>query len=233
MKTSNIIATIYLTLVFSGVLALYVAARDHDITGDENHKKIVLPAFSVIVGNPGSEFSIEECDTISVTLSWSKNQKMSPMPCVVRNDTLFMTGRQSMFKHSFEIRCNKVHTIIAGAKSIINVRNFNPKSLTLLANGGEINFWRGRNYWYDGTRVIGQLSVVAKDSGFVDLGNIKVQCLKVDISRSKLESSSIKTKSIDATIRNNSKIDFHYSIVDNMQVSTDSTSFFSLNKYRQ
>jgi hypothetical protein len=105
--------------------------------------------------------------------------------------------------------------------------------LTVQANGGEVNFFRGREYGYGGDRhTVDHLTVVAKDRGFVDLGIIEVQNLKVDIFHSKLESHSIEINRLEATIRNKSKIEFSYSTIAEMQVSTDSTSFCSLNKYR-
>ena len=96
MKTSNYILIAFFTFLFGGTFVLFLTAKiynktDNSITWTCEEKK--LEPFSVVVAEPGADFSLQiECHDPIIRCAHPPKEASVFPPFTVRNDTLFVSA---------------------------------------------------------------------------------------------------------------------------------------------
>lgn len=140
MKTSNYILLSFLTILFSGILWLFIGAKNHEI----NYKKSIvtkeksLESFSVIVAEKGAYVKIKNGKHNKLIQKYHKDFDSVLAPFVVRKDTLYIySEKNSGFKDYrsrmlSEIFCTNLKSIIAKEKAKIHLNAFQSDSIQLI-----------------------------------------------------------------------------------------------------
>ncbi|MDD4921299.1 MAG: hypothetical protein PHS30_02345 [Bacteroidales bacterium] len=252
MRTSNIFIIAFFIFILSGMLTLFFVTKNHKKIQDKNYfsEEMALPHFSVIVGNPDSEFSIESSDTNKLKISYpGKKKVVMPLPFLVRNDTLYINKtnekKERMYTYvtsdgykqilSLVVQCAGIKKLIARQTNHINIGYYQSDSLSIESDKGFVNLGLGV-FDKDQSMVskIGKLTYSGQKKSFLFIERTQVEKMVV-----KLQKSSVRInygnaiKSISAAIKDSSNFRYH---VDNrdaptkMDFKSDESSCFFLDK---
>ena len=219
MKTSNIIITAFAILIVSGMLFLFIDAKDHKKKMENNftYKEFPLSAFKVVVAEKGSDLHIDRSDSTIIKVEFAIDKKTPSKLYKVSNDTLYVYGGLRMF-----VKCKNISAIIGNNPFWVGVFNINTDSLTIRMNGGKFVF----NIYNVKNRTINQnifnIGIIANDSARIEIRNAILNNLTLR-SDNAVIINYCNTKHLNAKLKNKARI-FNLNHIETLIVEKDTTS---------
>jgi hypothetical protein len=231
MKTSNIIAIGFITFVLAGMLTLFIATKSHEKSINKNtrNEKIILPPFSVLVGESGTNFFVQSGDSNSLTITNTEDKKVSTMPFRIKNDTLYILNNQSDNTNSIHVQCVGIHSIIAHKNSIISISHFYSDSLKLTAEKGRIFFDTEKKEKTNQQKL--NINLIAKDSSNIQIFKSNISKLSIHAERSDVHLENNDISELSADIQNKSRLEFYNNELGTMNIKPDQTSGYNLSNH--
>ena len=222
MKTSNIIIIAFAILIVGGMLFLFIDSKEHKKKVENNisFKEFPLPAFSVVVAEKGSDLHIDRSDSTIVKVEYFKDKKMPSKIYEVVNDTLHIYGGLRMF-----VKCKNLTSFIGNKPFWVGVDNFNPDSMTIKMNGGELYLTYDK---HKGSKKFVNMGIFANDSAIVHINDIPLRNLTVKSNNAKV-SIYCYAKYSTITLANHAELNGLINI-NNIAVQKDSTCQLTLDK---
>lgn len=221
MKTSNYIIIFYLVLLFSGVLALFVAARFNPQKNTEIDSFIVgeaLNHFSVVVTESETMLIHRYGLQPEIFTSFDEGVPAGIALHEVRNDTLFIFNNPKSKPQFIQVQCPEIKSIIGKGKSKIRIDDYRGDSLTLKLEESELMDISAN----DENRI--SVLTLTADLSYVTMG-AGIDKLEIDANRSYIKAYNNTIKSVTCSLKNYSRLELHRSSsLDSVNV--DSTSFF-------
>jgi len=220
MKKSNIIIIAFSLFLIGGMLTLFIDSKYHI---DERpgvftkNKDVILPPFSVIVAEKNSDLHVEQSDSNKLSIEYFKDSIIPSKLYAIKGDTLYVYSGLRLF-----LKCKNVNTIIGRKHFCMGITNVAPKDLKIDMSDG--------NFYYYNTDSIAKrvtnLSVVAKDSAFVEINDRLIENISVnsDSARVKIETT---TKNITAKLKNKAILNFNNNF-QNLTVEKDQKSCYGI-----
>ncbi len=220
MKTSNIIILAFVIFIVSGMLFLFIDAKEHKKKVENNikFKEFPLPAFSVIVAEKGSDLHINQSDSTNVKIEYVKDKKTPSKIYEVVNDTLHIYGGLRTF-----VKCKQITQIIGNNPIWVGVNDFAPDSLTIKINGGKFHFNtnRGINEHRKYNQKEFNLGIIANDSALIVIDNARFLRLSIKSDNAKIINNCC-VKYANATLSNKAEF-LSLDKIENLVVEKDST----------
>ena len=219
MKTSNIIITAFAILIVSGMLFLFIDAKDHKKKMENNltYREFLLSAFKVVVAEKGSDLHIDRSINTIIKVEFAKDKKTPSKLYKVSNDTLYVYGGLKMF-----VTCKNVTAIIGNKPFWVGVNNFTPDSLTIRMNGGQLAF----NVYVEKTYKINQklinLGIIANDSASIEIKNAILRNLTVKSDNAEVNNYCY-TKHLNAKLKNKARF-YNINNIETLAIDKDITS---------
>lgn len=225
MKTSNKIFISFLIFLFSGIIALYIGskyyAEEYD-TDDFVHQEKLLPAFSVVVAEPGAAFCLNNGKENKITHTYLKGSVPDIGSFAVRNDTLFMSMvklKKGQVRHTSNVTyvsCVNVKSIVSKENSDIRLDKFEADTLDVSMNKSRLN-------WEFGNII--SLQIQAKDSDIYLYGK-KIEKTKIQLDKTQLRiDTKTRINELSGILINNSEGFFSHSA--KIHLDTDRTSSYN------
>jgi len=230
MKKSNITIIAFGLFLVGGMLALYVSSKYHNFEVDQEltkNKEILLPPFSVIVAEKGSDLHIEQSDTNKLTIEYFPDKKIPSKLYAVSGDTLHVYTGLRLF-----VKCRDLTTVIGKKHKWVGINDFLTDSLNIRMSGGEMYYNNERlNEKYYSDKVDPKLlniSIVGKDSAQINFNNLKIGNLSIKSDSSNMNLfCDMKTINADLSHQSYLRIFTNY---DWIQIKRDQSSSFSTNQ---
>jgi len=227
MKKSNIILIAFGLFLVGGMLALYVDSIYHiDEKNQEitKNKEVLLPPFSVIVAEKGSDLHIEQSDTNKITIEYFPDIKIPSNLYAVSGDTLYTYSGLRLF-----VKCRELNAIIGKKHKWIGINDLLTDYLTIRMSGGEMYF---NNEMLNAKDSKGKkspkfvnINIVARDSAYINIYNAYINNLDLQA-----DSASIRTEcrinNLNVKLIHKSKLEM-LSNAGLFKIEKDSTSQYS------
>lgn len=221
-KTSNILSTVFLCLVFIGLIVLYADSKMKEGKNSYNdveayEQTYELPTFSYIVATEGSNFTIKQADENKIMI-WTYENELHNVEKMynVQNDTLYVLP----YKEHMNFSCKKVYPVYANKKSKVSLRDVKEPVLYLTGNNCEFEV---------GNSNFEELNLELTSGNFYSY-KTGARTLNIHADKSKLTCNDLKVKSLNAEISNHSDINIYSSNLLNINIKCDSISNYYINK---
>jgi len=234
MKTSNIIISAFFTFLLAGILTLSISAKSHEkdaskVYMEKAYSNVTrLPAFSVIVGQPGSVFHIQQSSDNRIEIKYYDNIKLKKDAYRISNDTLYFSDSDRKDTISYRIFCNNVNTVQGKPKSTVYIDSYISKSLKVSTNNGILFLSNENLKEKDYQNKIYNISVAAVNGSFVQVHKSIISSLYVELSTSRLEMPLSSVQSLKAILKERSTITNSPNPL-NTQIIKDTSSYFWIN----
>lgn len=221
MKTSNYILSAFFTLLFGGILVLFVAAKFHVNTTKLISKEKPIASFSVVVAESGSEFTLKAGDFKIVSLSMQDT--CYPPRIEIHNDTLTVFPYSNgEIKQNVEIYCNNIQAIQGKENSNISIQSYLNNILSVHLTKSSLSYSQDPN---DKKCPILKLTA---DESYVHLFNARFEKLEMMLDNSKIEAWNNSIDSIFGALKNKSEI--YAKVLKNINIDSDSTCLYNIQK---
>jgi len=237
MKTSNYILIAFFTFLFGGTFVLFLTAKiynktDNSITWTCEEKK--LEPFSVVVAEPGADFSLQiECHDPIIRCAHPPKEASVFPPFTVRNDTLFVSALATETEvrtprvtetevRTLSVTVRSIKSVIAKEKSYVRLFDFYADSLSVkLTNAAsDISFKETKSK-------AAMLSIQATDSR-INFDNVHVNNIDIQISKTRINGWGNSTECLSGTLKDHSFLSLVK--IRKINLETDSTSTYQLDK---
>jgi len=226
MKTSNIIFLSFLIFLFGGITTLFIGSKiynEDDGIRDFATIEKELPAFSVVVAEPGANFNLKNGEQNKMMQNYNKNTVPYFPSFIVRNDTLFVSAAEKLnyrkphLIFETEIYCKNISGIVVKEGSSIQLNDLNTDSLNLKLDKARLNGSISKTSF---------VSLTARDSymNFDNGENIEKIVLELDHTELYLPTQK-DVSNVEGELKNNSRV--HLSLNGNMNLKVDKSSYFS------
>lgn len=235
MKTSNIIVVAFITCVLAGMLILFTAAKNHKEGRPKNYmanaaKEITkLAPFSVIVGQPGSAFHIEQATEDQIQVQYFDKKYLNRNAYRLSNDTLYFSGIDKQDTISYRIFCKKTNTVIGKSKSTVFIDSYISEQLNVSTDSGTLYLSNEKLSAEKYKNKVCNISITAVNNGYAQVHKSLVSHLNVILIRSNLNVYESTVHDLKADLKRKSKLN-SYNNPENMQISKDHSSTFSINQ---
>lgn len=234
MKTSNIIIIGFFTFLLAGMLTLTISAKSHekDVSKEYMEKANTnitkLPSFSVIVGQPGSVFHIQQSSDNRIEIKYYDKINLKSNAYRISNDTLYFSDSDKRVTVSYRIFCNNVNTVQGKPKSTVYIDSYISKSLKVSTDNGILFLSNENLNVKDYKNKVYNISIAAVNGSFVQVHKSIISSLDVELSTSRLEMPLSSVQSLKAILKERSTIT-NSSNPLNTQIIKDTSSYFWIN----
>lgn len=221
MKTSNYILIAFFTFLFGGILSLFVAAKFHVDTNKLVSKEKPIASFSVVIAEPGSEFTLKAGDTKIVSLSMQDTCYLPRFD--IHNDTLILFPYTNVeAKQNVEVYCNRIHEIQGKKNSNIRVHGFLNNSLSIHLTKATLSYYQEPN-----DKKCQVLKLAANES-YVNMTTANFEKLDMQLNNTKIDGWNNSIDSISGTLKNQSEL--YVRVIKNINIDSDSTCRYNIQK---
>ena len=231
MKTSNIIISAFFIFLLAGMLTLTISAKSHEKDATKEYMENAfsnvtrLPAFSVIVGQPGSIFHIQQSSDNKIEMKYYNIINLKSNAYRISNDTLYFSDSDKRDTVSYRIFCNNVNTVQGKPKSTVYIDSYISKSLNVSTDNGILYLSNENLNIKDYKNKVYNISIAAVNGSFVQVHKSDINNLDVELIKSRLEMPLSSVQSFKAVLRKESSID-NFTSPLNTQVNRDVSSIF-------
>ena len=199
MKTSKIIIISFFIFIIGAMLILFIEAKKHkkEMFKNLNNKEIALPPFSVIVADEGTNFHIVQSNSNKFTFELKKNENMSHLKFVIKNDTLFLTGKAV----KTTVNCKNIKSIITNKRSWVVIEKISSDSLQINARGGELFIELPE----ENLSKMAKLRITSSNHASVRITNLLINNLSINSDNSEVK-VYCAINSLQCRLSNNSKL---------------------------
>jgi hypothetical protein len=229
MKTSNIIIIALASFIVAGMLILFVDAKLHikNLKTNVSYKEFVLPAFSVIVAEKGSNLHLDQSDSTFIKVEYLKDKPVPKKMYKVSNDTLYVYGGLRTF-----VKCPIITSFIGNKPFWVGLNGFKQVHfLSIKMYGGKLNFNANKskhNLKNDIQKLV-NLEVIANDSAYLNIKNLKLQNLSIALNNAQIE-MNCPSKNATLKLENYARMSC-YNNFENLTVQKDTSSVFGTNQF--
>lgn len=228
MKKSNIIIIAFGLFLVGGMLTLYVDSKYHNYEKDQEmtkNKEILLPLFSVIVAEKGSDLHIEQSDTNKLSIEYFPDKKIPSKLYAVSGDTLHVYMGLRMF-----VKCRNLNTVIGKKHKWVGINDFMTDALNIRMSGGEMYYNNeilvNKNYKDKIEPKLIDITIIGKDSAQINLQNMMIGNLNIKSDSSTMNIyGQIRIINADLSHQSNLRILSNYDLI---KVTRDHTSHISI-----
>jgi len=228
MKTSNYIIISFSVVLFVGIFVLFTAAKIHSI----NEPKVIwtwqekkLTPFSVVIAEPGADFSVQYEQNPKIGLSLQKGDTCIYPPFEIRNDTLFV--------HPYTVNVKQRSVIVFGAgiktiqakeNSMIWLKQFRGDTLVVKLNKAVFKHFPDISQQNKFS-----LTLFAIESN-IQLGSASIQSLEVHLSKTEMTGRGTSASNLTGVLNDHSTLSIGQ--MRKINLETDSTSTYQFNNSR-
>jgi len=227
MKKSNITIIAFGLFLVGGMLALFVGSKYHNYEKDQEltkNKEVLLPPFSVIVAEKGSDLHIEQSDTNKLTIEYFPDKKIPSKLYAVSGDTLYAYSGLRLF-----VKCRNLNEVIGKKHKWVGINDLLTNALTIRMSGGEMYFnnemLNAKNSKVKKSPKFVDVSIFASDSAYINIYDVHINNLNL-----KADSASIRTEcrinNLNVKLVHKSKLEM-LSNSGFFEIKKDSTSQYS------
>lgn len=224
MKTSNYIITAFFTFLFGGVLVFVVAAKLHhteQVTMLTKEK--ILEPFSVVIAEPGSEFTLRNGNPKIISSSVSTQDTCYLPMFELRNDTLVIFAyKDEKIHQDVEVYGLNIREIQGKENSNVDLNTIPNDSLSVNLNKARFSYIP-----YQNTSKSSILKLLANDS-YVTIRSAHLDQLEVQLNHTTVDAWNNSIWILKGKLKNQS--DLQANIWKSISVDCDSTCNFNIRK---
>ena len=224
MKASRIIIIAFCIFIVGGMFLMYMDALQHK-TKTKNFitlKEYVLPSFSVVVAEQGSDLHLDYSNSYKIAVEYDKEKKSPAKLYTINHDTLYVYKGLRMFAS-----CKNIKSIIGNNVSWMGVSNFEPDSLTIKMNGGRI--YCSNDFSKDKKHIKKEINVgvFANDSAYIEINDMNTNRLTVRLNNADVSFNS-SINCLLANLENHANLNLHTKQILAVKIDKDTLSKLNL-----
>ncbi len=216
MKTSNIIILSFAIVVMALTLLFFIDAKNHEKLR-KNDLVIVYQKtapFKVLVAEKNCKIDIRNGHDFSIGV-YGKNNKLDNKTYRIVNDTLYISGTESM-----AVVCRGVNCFVSNNCEVMALQAYKTDTLHLIANGGNINV----NSISTDLIKLQSVQVDATKKGRVNIYGVKAEKLSANISNESSMECRAAISNATVKVQNKSLAGFYSEIPQSLNFKRDSSS---------
>ena len=229
MKTSSYITISYFTFLFIGIFVLFTAAKIHSL----NEPKVIwtwqekpLSPFSVVVAEPGAEFSVQYDQSSRIGLSLQKGDTCSFPHFEILNDTIFVNSfNEKVKQQSVIVFGPRIKTIQGKENSTIWLKQFGSDTLVVKLNKATFKHFPDNSQHNQFS-----LTLFAIESK-IQLGTALIQTMELHLSKTEMTGQGTSVSNLTGDLNDHSTLSIGQ--MRKINLETDSTSTYQFNKDKE
>jgi hypothetical protein len=226
MKTSNYISISYLVFLFGGIFVLFIGAKIHSLNEPAViwtwQEKAISP-FSVVVAEPGADFSVQYDQNSKIGLSFQKGDSCIYPPVEIRHDTLFVHPYDGKVKQqSVIVFGSGIKTVQGKENSTIELKRFGGDTLVVKLNKAVFKHFPDNNQHNKFSLIIH-----AAESN-IQLGSASIQSMELHLSKTEMTGRGTSVSNLTGILNDHSTLSIGH--MKKINLDTDSTSTYQFYK---
>ena len=223
MKTSNSIMLSFLVFLFGGIFVLFIAAKIHSL----NDSKVIwtwqekaLSPFSVVVAEPGAEFSVQYDQSSRIGLSLQLGDTCSFPHFEIRNDTLFVYSFAGRVKQqSVIVFGSSIKTIQGKENSTIQLKQYEGDTLMVKLNKSVFKHYPDNSQHNNFSLIL-----FASESN-IQMGGASIQTMEIHLNKTDMTGIGTSISNLTGVLNDHSTL--LIGKIRKINLEIDSTSTFN------